>query len=85
MDRTVPIGTSFFGCGTVTMPGRVGWEKWWCDPLMRASTHPAASSLEMISLDVIDPAYNLKVVWAKGPARADRKSAAFIVGGHHDG
>jgi hypothetical protein len=40
---------SLRGWGTVTIPDLLEWENWWCEPLMRASVHPSASSLLITS------------------------------------
>jgi hypothetical protein len=37
--RAVPIGRSFFGCGTVTRA--FPFTYWWCDPAVALSTHPS--------------------------------------------
>jgi len=58
MLLSVPIGISFLGCGTVTMPGLFGCLKCWCDPLVRTSTHPSALRVLMTSADVTRTTYN---------------------------
>jgi hypothetical protein len=47
---TVPIGRSFFGWGTVTLPFLVGCVNWWCDPTVLVSTQPSALSFLMIAV-----------------------------------
>src|SRR5262249_38284191 len=49
----VPIGKSFAGCFTVTIPFFVGCLKWWWEPLTRASLQPSASKSLMICRESI--------------------------------
>src|SRR5689334_21309443 len=73
---SVPSGMSFCGWGTVTMPTFVGCLKCWCEPLVRASAHPSARSLQITSAEVTSEDYNLRVVSQEDPALADVSASA---------
>jgi len=50
MESSVPMGRSFFGCGTVTRPGFSECVNWMWLPSCPTLRHPSAVSRLMISL-----------------------------------
>lgn len=53
MLLSVPIGKSFAGCFTVTIPGLARWLNWWCEPFTRTTVHPSDFNRRSTSFESI--------------------------------
>src|SRR3954463_633089 len=85
MLASVPRGMSFFGCGTVTIPGFVGCLKWWCDPFTLASDQPSRLSARMTSAELTRASISYMVSRASGgKAAASRRQPDANADGRGD-
>src|SRR3954465_7550624 len=93
MLLTVPIGKSFAGCGTVTVPFFVGCLRCRCEPFDRTSNQPSAFSALMTSREFTLPGvpsgpfgeYNLYVVCQESRrARSSSSITSLVVAGGTD-